>query len=74
MLLYFGCKDTGFILVTHSIYFTNTFTQSHIQKDSHIYTFTQSHIQKIYTIKQSLFRVQRYVLSINLVDITIKVL
>ena len=26
--LYFVCKDTGFILVTHSIYYTNTFTHS----------------------------------------------
>ena len=39
MLLYFGCKDTVFILVTHQSILP---TQSHIQKDSHIYTFKHS--------------------------------
>ena len=53
MLLYFRCKGTFFILVTHQSILP---TQSHIQKDSHIYTFPHSHIQKdshIYTFTQS---------------------
>ena len=39
MLLYFGCKDTDFILVTHSIYFTNTLTHSRIPTFKKNHTF-----------------------------------
>ena len=57
MLLYFGCKDTGFILVTHSIYFTNTFT--HLRINTFKYRFTHLHINEL-THSFCQFRVQRY--------------